>query len=104
MRSVDMDFHYRTSFHITLPDSYERLLLDALAGDASLFTRSDEIEACWRLVDPVIQGWEREGIPELVSYLPGTWGPSDAHDLLARDGRRWRLCCQDHAETIHAGE
>jgi glucose-6-phosphate 1-dehydrogenase len=102
MRSVDMDFHYRTSFHVILPDSYERLLLDALAGDASLFTRSDEIEACWRLVDPVIRGWERDGSPELVSYLPGTWGPAEAYDLLARDGRRWRLGCQDRAETIHA--
>ncbi len=104
MRSVDMDFHYRTSFHITLPDSYERLLLDALAGDASLFTRSDEIEACWRLVDPVVQGWEREGIPELVSYTPGTWGPPEAHDLLARDGHRWRIGCRDEPGTIHAEE
>jgi glucose-6-phosphate 1-dehydrogenase len=104
MRSVDMDFHYRTSFNITLPDSYERLLLDALAGDASLFTRSDEIEACWRLVDPVIQGWQREGIPELVSYSPGTWGPSESHDLLTRDGRSWRIGCRDEEGTIHAGE
>jgi glucose-6-phosphate 1-dehydrogenase len=102
MRSVDMDFHYRTSFHITLPDSYERLLLDALAGDASLFTRSDEIEACWRLVDPVIQGWEREGVPELVSYPQGTSGPAEAADLLARDGRRWRMGCQDVEGVIHA--
>jgi glucose-6-phosphate 1-dehydrogenase len=102
IRSVDMDFHYRTSFHITLPDSYERLLLDALAGDASLFTRSDEIEACWRLIDPVIQGWEREGIPELLSYPPGTWGPPEAAELLARDGRSWRLGCKDEAGTIHA--
>ena len=102
MRSVDMDFHYRTSFHITLPDSYERLLLDALAGDASLFTRSDEIEACWRLVDPVIQGWEREGIPEMLSYPQGSWGPAEAAELLARDGRRWRVGCQDDEGTIHA--
>ena len=91
MRSVDMDFHYRTSFHISLPDAYERLLLDALAGDASLFTRSDEIEACWRLVDPLIQGWEREGIPELLSYPQGSWGPAEADELLAREGRRWRI-------------
>jgi glucose-6-phosphate 1-dehydrogenase len=102
MRSVDMDFHYRTSFHITLPDSYERLLLDALSGDASLFTRSDEIEACWRLVDPVIQGWEREGIPELLSYPLGSWGPPEAAELLAREGRRWRVGCQDEDGTVHA--
>jgi glucose-6-phosphate 1-dehydrogenase len=102
MRSVDMDFHYRTSFHVTLPDSYERLLLDALAGDASLFTRSDEIEACWRLVDPVVQGWEREEAPELLSYPQGSWGPAEADELLTREGRRWRMGCQDEAETIHA--
>ncbi len=101
MRSVDMDFHYRTSFHVTLPDSYERLLLDALAGDASLFTRSDEIEACWRLIDPIIRGWEQKNTPELLSYPPGSWGPPEAEDLLARDGRRWRLGCQDKAGTIH---
>jgi glucose-6-phosphate 1-dehydrogenase len=103
MRSVDMDFHYRTSFHISLPDAYERLLLDALAGDASLFTRSDEIEACWRLVDPLIQGWEQEGIPELLSYPQGSWGPAEADELLAREGRRWRMGCQDEEETIHTG-
>ena len=102
MRSVDMDFHYRTSFHISLPDAYERLLLDALAGDASLFTRSDEIEACWRLVDPLIQGWEQEGIPELLSYPQGSRGPAEADELLARVGRRWRSGCQDEEETIHA--
>ncbi len=101
MRSVDMDFHYQTSFHVTLPDSYERLLLDALAGDASLFTRSDEIEACWRLVDPVIRGWEQDETPELLSYPPGSWGPPEAAELLGRDGRRWRLGCQDEKGTIH---
>jgi glucose-6-phosphate 1-dehydrogenase len=101
MRSVDMDFHYRTSFGVTLPDAYERLLLDALAGDASLFTRSDAIEACWRLVDPVIRGWEQGQTPDLLSYPRGSWGPPEADALLARDGRHWRLGCQDQQETVH---
>lgn len=101
MRSVDMDFHYSTSFHVNLPDSYERLLLDALAGDASLFTRSDEIEACWRLIDPVIAGWEQENPSGLLTYVPGAWGPDEAAALLARDGREWRRGCQDCDETIH---
>lgn len=102
MRSVDMDFHYRTSFEdIILPDAYERLLLDALAGDASLFTRSDEIEACWRLIDPLIQGWERGMGPEVVSYPQGSWGPTEAAGLLAREGRGWRSGCQEHVGTIH---
>ncbi len=102
MRSVDMDFHYRTSFNVTLPDAYERLLLEALAGDASLFNRNDAIEACWRLVDPVIRSWERSNVPELTTYPPGSWGPEEADELLRRDGRRWRLGCQDFNETIHA--
>ncbi len=93
VRSVDMDFSYRTSFHLDLPDAYERLLLDALSGDASLFTRSDEIEACWRLVDPVIAAWDAEDPPRLLSYPQGSWGPHEADDLLARDGREWHLGC-----------
>jgi glucose-6-phosphate 1-dehydrogenase len=102
MRSVDMDFHYRTVFNRNLPDAYERLLLDALEGDATLYNRSDSIEACWRLIDPVIQGWEREGRPPLSLYPSGSWGPSDAEELLARDGRQWRMGCDDEADTIHA--
>ena len=102
MKSVDMDFHYRTSFGITLPDAYERLLMQAIEGDASLFTRSDEIEACWRLIDPIIEGWEGQGTPEVVDYEPGSWGPPEAEELLNRDKRYWRLGCQDQPETIHA--
>ena len=97
-RSVDMDFHYRDSFAGTaLPDAYERLLLDALNGDAALFTRSDEIEQAWRLVDPVIGGWETSTeAPPLTGYRPGTWGPDAADQLLANDGRNWRLDCGGH--------
>jgi glucose-6-phosphate 1-dehydrogenase len=101
MRSVDMDFHYRTSFNVALPDAYERLLLEALAGDASLFTRSDAIEACWQLVDPVIQGWERDQVPELLYYPSGSWGPPEADALLSRDDRHWRLGCDDGENAVH---
>ena len=91
MRSVDMDFLYNSSFNgAILPDAYERLLLEAIEGNASLFTRSDAIEAAWRLIDPVLQGWERADSPELVIYKPGTWGPRSADDLLGRDKRKWR--------------
>jgi glucose-6-phosphate 1-dehydrogenase len=102
MQSVDMDFHYRTAFGGTLPDAYERLLLDALEGDATLFTRSDGIEAGWRLVDPLLQAWERENTPALMDYAGGSWGPVPADELLARDGRHWRLGCSDVDETVHA--
>ena len=103
MRSVDMDFHYRSSFNGSLPEAYERLLLDALAGDASLFTRSDSIEAAWSLVDPVLKGWETPDAPPLGSYPVGSWGPDDADRLLVRDGRTWRLGCVDEPGVIHAG-
>jgi len=93
MLPVDMEFHYRDSFQGTLPDAYERLLLEAMEGDASLFTRSDMIEAAWRLIDPVISGWEKEDKPGLVVYPTGSWGPPEADTLLLQDGRSWRLGC-----------
>ena len=97
-QSVDLEFHYQTSFKgRPLPDAYERLLLDALNGDATLFTRSDEIESAWRLVDPVIAGWEAE--PErspLVTYARNTWGPEEATKLLGGNGRFWHHSCADH--------
>jgi glucose-6-phosphate 1-dehydrogenase len=93
MLPVDMDFHYRDSFHENLPDAYERLLLEAMEGDASLFTRSDMIEAAWRLIDPVLTGWEEENQPHLAFYPSGSWGPEEADTLLDKDGRKWRLGC-----------
>ena len=95
MRPVEMEFHYNESFQgNTLPDAYERLLLDVLRGDASLFTRSDGIEAAWRLIDPVIFGWEADpAAPPMVLYEPGSWGPKEADELLGRNGRIWRLAC-----------
>jgi glucose-6-phosphate 1-dehydrogenase len=99
IRAVDMNFHYRTSFEGPLPDAYERLLLDALNGDASLFTRSDSIETSWRLIDPVIAGWGRGDGPPLVAYPRGGWGPETADELLARDGRAWRWVCREHPEN-----
>jgi len=89
-RSVDMEFHYSEAFGETaIPESYERLLLDAIQGDASLFTRADEVETAWSLIDPILQTWETHQTPSLAGYKPGSWGPTEAYDLLARDGRRW---------------
>ena len=89
-RSVDMEFHYSEAFGTTaIPEAYERLLLDALQGDASLFTRADEVETAWSLIDPILQTWETHQTPPLAFYKPGSWGPPEGYDLLARDGRRW---------------
>jgi glucose-6-phosphate 1-dehydrogenase len=89
MRSVDMEFHYKDSFGETaIPEAYERLLLDTITGDASLFTRADEVETAWGLIDPILQGWETQSQP-LAFYESGSWGPSEADELLAKEKRMW---------------
>ena len=94
MRAVEMEFHYRSYFGgQPLPDAYERLLQDVLHGDASLFPRNDAIEAAWRLIDPVVRGWESPDGPPLAIYERGSWGPKEADQLIARDGRCWRQGC-----------
>jgi len=96
-RPVDMVFHYRSSFDVEkLPDAYEHLLLDAMQGDASLFTRSDEIELAWRLIDPVVQAWESKNEPPLASYEPGSQGPAQAQEFMERTGRIWCRGCTWH--------
>jgi glucose-6-phosphate 1-dehydrogenase len=96
-RSVDMEFHYAESFGPTaIPEAYERLLLDALQGDASLFTRADEVEMAWGLIDPIIEAWEMHQTPPLAVYEPGSWGPREADILLSKDGRNWM-----HEDAIH---
>ncbi len=90
LRSVDMDFRYAEDFAgIVLPEAYERLLLDALHGDASLFAREDEIELSWQFIDPVIEGFATGDAPPLEIYPRGSWGPRGADELLAREGRSW---------------
>ena len=93
---VDMAFRHGEHFgEHALPDAYEHLLLDALEGDQSLFIRNDEIEAAWRLLDPVIVTSEQPSSFKPFSYEPGSWGPKEADDLLRRDGREWVYDCHD---------
>ncbi len=93
-RSVKMGFQYDSYFgEKPLPDAYERLLVDAIKGDASLFTRSDGIEAAWELIDPIIRDWEAKGQPAMTQYEPGTWGPLEADNLLGMDGFVWHEGC-----------
>ena len=88
---VKMDFHYGTSFGKASPEAYERLLLDAMSGDATLFARRDEVEEAWSFIDPIEEAWHaKNDASELYFYPAGSWGPEAADDLLARDGHAWR--------------
>jgi glucose-6-phosphate 1-dehydrogenase len=89
VRSVSMDFSYGAAFVEEAPDAYERLLLDAMVGDPTLFIRTDEVEQAWRIVEPVIEAWEQDDAP-LAFYPAGSWGPKEADSLIERDGRQWR--------------
>jgi glucose-6-phosphate 1-dehydrogenase len=101
MRAVNMEFHYQRFFNdVILPGAYERLLSEAIAGDPSLFTRSDGIETAWKIIDPLIQSWEDQSTDELAVYDPGSWGPVEAEDLLLKDNRFWRMNCGLHEDCI----
>lgn len=86
---VEMDFEFHESFAIALPEAYERLLLDVMRQDSTLFTRSDELEAAWQFVDPILKRWE-EPDHQPQRYPAGTWGPTGANELLSRNGNYWR--------------
>ena len=88
--TVHMDFCYQTAFGVESPDAYEMLLLDVMRGDATLFIRSDEAEAQWRLITPIEEAWANEGVRELPVYEAGSEGPAEAEELPARSGHRWR--------------
>jgi glucose-6-phosphate 1-dehydrogenase len=89
IRTVHMDFLYGGAFRMGLPEAYERLILDAMLGDATLFTRIDEVEEQWGLVDAIVAAWARDR-PAFPNYPAGTWGPTLADGLMERDGRSWR--------------
>ena len=89
IRTVHMDFLYGGAFRTGLPEAYERLILDAMLGDATLFTRIDEVEEQWALVDAIVAAWARDR-PAFPNYAAGTWGPGAADELMERDGRAWR--------------
>jgi len=88
VRDVTMDFGYGTSFTEASPEAYERLLLDVLLGEPSLFPGNEEVELAWQVLDPVIEHWAADGKPE--PYPAGTWGPESADAMMARTGRVWR--------------
>ena len=90
--NVEMDFSYQDYFGQSPSTGYERLLYDCLAGDATLFQRSDMVETAWSVVAPILEAWEEQPETAFPNYQAGTWGPKAASELLTRDGRHWRNC------------
>jgi glucose-6-phosphate 1-dehydrogenase len=88
LQPVKMDFRYGGSFGARAPEAYERLLNDAILGDSTLFTRRDEVERSWQIIDKIIDGWDAAPAP--FPYESGTWGPAEADEFIAGDGREWR--------------
>jgi glucose-6-phosphate 1-dehydrogenase len=87
---VMMSFRYGTAFGGNVPEAYETLLLDAMLGDGTLFARHDFVEAAWALITPVHEAWRTAGATAIPAYEAGEWGPAEADEMMARDGRRWR--------------
>ena len=90
IQSVKMDFRFGTEFGAASPEAYERLLLDTMIGDPTLFIRHDETEQSWMFFDPILAAWKDEGPRAIPSYPAGTWGPKESDQLMAKDGRQWR--------------
>jgi glucose-6-phosphate 1-dehydrogenase len=88
IKSVALEFLYKTAFNVEPPEAYERLIFDAMIGDQTLFIRGDEAEAAWAVIDPIEQGWAKSKA-EPYEYAPGSWGPKRGNDLIEMDGRRW---------------
>ncbi len=90
LRPVSMDFNYGSSFGARSPSAYETLLLDAMAGDATLYTRQDMVEASWSVVEPIQKSWNSRKF-DFPNYPAGTWGPKASDEMLARQGHVWRI-------------
>jgi len=90
VRPVRMHFSYDSEFGAYTPEAYERLLLEAIAGDATLFIRRDEVETAWQIADAIRQGWEGRSLTNREFYAAGSWGPIAAEELLAQSGHVWR--------------
>lgn len=96
-KQVSMDFHYDDLGETRMLDGYARLLLDALKGDATLFSRSDVVEACWKFVQPILD--YKNNNPHIYGYAAGTWGPKESDELLGKDGHKWRYPCKNLTDT-----
>jgi glucose-6-phosphate 1-dehydrogenase len=95
VKTVNMDFHYSDLSDIYLPTAYERLLLDSILGDQTLYTRGDAVEACWKFIDPILQEWKDNPESKVYGYPAGTWGPPEADKLMEGDENSWRFPCKN---------
>src|SRR5262245_269856 len=93
LRQTDLEFSYQREFRGAIPEAYERLLLDALEGDAALFARADEVEAAWTIIDPILVEWQKSDKPDLHVYEPGYWGPFECSEWMVHQGREWFDTC-----------
>jgi glucose-6-phosphate 1-dehydrogenase len=89
LRPVHMRFSYKESFQAPTPEAYETLLLDVIRADATLFMRGDQVEAAWSVVQPILTDWSEHEPLDFPNYAAGSWGPEEADELMARDGRHW---------------
>ena len=93
LRLTDLNFRFRREFAVDIPDAYQRLLLDVIAGDPSLFARSDEVELAWGIIDPIVKAWHEQGLPTLAPYEAGGWGPATSTEWMRSQGREWFDTC-----------
>lgn len=93
MRLTDLDFRFDEAFQKALPEAYERLLLDVMTGDPSLFARSDEVEYAWGIIDPILNAWQNGDTPPVYEYERGLWGPQQSWDWMQAQGRQWLDVC-----------
>ncbi len=98
VQEVNMDFHYKDLAHDYIPDAYQRLLLDCMQGDSTLYTRGDAVESAWRFVDPILRAWEMDPSIPLHGYPCGTWGPELADDIIEGENLTWRYPCKNLAD------
>jgi glucose-6-phosphate 1-dehydrogenase len=89
-RPVDLDFRYLYSFGVSPSEAYEKLLLDCMVGDQTLYARRDSVEEQWEVVTSILQGWQLQPPPVFPNYEAGGWQPNEADEMMSRDGRRWR--------------
>jgi glucose-6-phosphate 1-dehydrogenase len=100
IKPVEMDFTYKESYEVQVPEAYETLLLDVLEGDATLFMRGDQVEEAWKVVTPIMEAWKKQPAPKFPNYEPGSWGPKASEKLIKEQGCDWTMLPEN--PNIHA--